>query len=232
MTISILDMALNYELEGKKYYLTLAGKRLKTKKGNEIFTDSLVIMQKMQDDYKEYKFKSKWINLVSSYVDFLDADSDIQLSKDQLVSYLKNDLLLYLEDMSNEFFAYQEKTYLPLINKFEKILSLTEVLTPTTGLAKINFDNKTLELFNAYIEKLSFKDLFVSLFLTRITTSSILTTLYLSKNLTVEEFYDIAFYAELSKLKVSYDEEEDNRLKIIKQELDIINYLSRDGLNG
>tara|TARA_Y100001960_G_C14772251_1_gene880813 strand:- start:276 stop:971 length:696 start_codon:yes stop_codon:yes gene_type:complete len=230
MTTSILDMALNYELEGKKYYLTLAGKRLKTKKGNEIFTDSLVIVQATQEDYKESKFKSKWINLVSSYVDFLATEEDIKGAKDQLVSYLKNDLLLYLESESNEYFEYQNKTYLPLLDKFKKLVGYEQGLVATSGFNKVNFEDDTLNAVNEYVEKLSNSDLFTSLFLTRISTSSVLTILYLAKELSIDDFYSLAFYAEVEKLAKASDDEEEQRLQIIKHELNIINYFSRDGL--
>lgn len=229
-TTSILNLALDYELDAKKYYLTLAGKRLKTKKANEIFTDSVIIVQAVINDYENHKFKSKWINLISSYVDFLNDEADIASSKEQLLSYLKNDLMLYLDKESTEFFKYQEATYLPLITKFEQLVKTQQKLVPTTGFDKVEFTPATLNHIEEYIEKLSLKDLFVSLFLTRISTSSILTTLYLSAELTAQEFYTIAFNAELSKLEKSHDDEEAQRLKIIKQELEIINYFARDGL--
>lgn len=227
---SILNLELDYELEAKKYYITLAGKRLKTKKANEIFVDSVVLAHSIKEDYSKYKFKSKWINLASSYVDFIENKDDIKAAKEQLISYLKNDLLLYLDQESSEFFKYQEQTYIPLVTKFEKLISLKQKLVPTTGFSKIDISEESLYSVKLYVEELKLKDLFVSLFLTRISTSSILTMLYLSAELSAIDFFELAFNSELIKLEKSHDDEEANRLEIIKQELEIINFFFKEGL--
>jgi hypothetical protein len=221
---SILDMALNYELTDKKYYFTLAGKKLKTKKGNYIFSDSIVIVNKVIDDYSVFKFKSKWINLVSSFVDFFNNEIDIEESKKQLLSYFKTDFLFYLDNKD-------DIDYEVFINNFKLLIDCKEDIYLTSHFEKTDISNKTLDLFNLHIAKLLNRDLFVSLFLTRISTSSILTLLYLAKNISAETFYKTAFYAELNKLEKSPDAEEQNRLKIIKDELEIINYFCRNGLN-
>jgi len=225
---SILNLELDIELVDKKYYLTLAGKRLKTKQGNEIFADTIMQVKAIQEDYNEYKFKSKWINLVSSYVDFVNTPENIEGSKDQIKSYLKNDLLFYIDEQSSEFYDYQTKTYLPLIAKFKDLLKITENLVPTTGFGEIKMSPKTIELVNEYIGSLSLKDLFISLFLSRISTSAILTIFYLNSELTEQDFYDIAFHSEIVKVTKSPDDEEVQRLKIIKQELDILNYFKEN----
>lgn len=221
---SILNLNLDYELEDKKYYITLAGKRLKTKKGNEIFVHSVVLAHAIQEDYAKNKFKSKWINLVSSYVDFIKEEKDILGAKNQLVSYLKNDLLLYLDNTD------QKNIYMPLINQFEELLTLKQKLVPTTSFDKVDIIDESIELVNAYIAKLSLKKLFVSLFLTRISTSSILTILYLEKIKTEADFFAIAFASELVKLDKTPDNEEQHRLNIIKSELDILDLFFKDGL--
>ncbi|HAG53126.1 MAG TPA: hypothetical protein DCL21_04995 [Alphaproteobacteria bacterium] len=225
---SILNLELNFELVDKKYYLTLAGKRLKTKLGNEIFADSIMLVQAVQEDYNEYKFKSKWINLISSYVDFVNTPENIEGSKKQIKSYLKNDLLFYVDEQSSEFYQYQKKTYLPLIAKFKELLNINQNLVPTTGFGEISMNAETLELVNSYVECLNLKDLFISLFLSRISTSAILTIFYLNEELNAKDFYDIAFYSEIIKITKSPDDEEVQRLKIIKEELDILNYFKEN----
>lgn len=227
-TQSILSLELDFELVDKKYYLTLAGKRLKTKEGNEIYCTSLMILKEVQKDYIASKFKSKWINLVSSYVDFCNNESNVEGSKEQIKSYFKNDLLFYLEDQKSEFFGYQSKTYVPLIDKLVKKIEADQKIIPTTDLGKIRIKPQTLEKLSSFINTLSLQDLFISLFLTRISTSSILTLLYLNNELSSDEFYDIAFHAELVKINKAHDDEESKRLEIIKQELDILNHFKEN----
>lgn len=227
---SILDMPLDFQLVGKKYYLTLAGKRLKTKQGHEVFADSIMQVNAIQEDYKQYKFKSKWINLISSYVDFVNTQENIDSSKKQIVSYLKNDLLFYIDKPSSEFHEYQNKTYNKLIDEFKQMLNISQILEPTTGFGEINFAEESLKQVNDYLERMSNQELFISLFLSRISTSSILTLKYLANKISIDDFYDIAFAAEIAKLKKADDNEEYQRLKIIKQELEILNYFYKDGL--
>ena len=229
---SILNMPLGFELVDKKYYLTLASKRLKTKQGHEIFADTIMQVQAVQEDYEKYKFKSRWINLVSSYVDFVNTPENIEGSKLQIKSYLKNDLLFYIDKPNSEFYEYQTSIYKPLINKFKDLLNIEQDLHPVSDFGEINFKLESLKLVDKYIEKLSNRDLFISLFLSRISTSSILTVFYLTKDLTIEQFYDIAFKAEIVKLEKADDAEEAQRLKIIKQELEILDYFFKDGLEN
>lgn len=225
---SILNLDLDFEMVDKKYYLTLAGKRLKTKEGNEIYCNSLMNLKAVQDDYKIARFKSKWINLASSYVDFVANDKSIEGAKDQIKSYFKNDLLFYLDKPNSEFYAYQAEKYVTLIDQFVAKIKADQKIIPTTDLGTVRIKPETLAKLDELIEELSLQQLFIALFLTRISTSSILTLLYLLDELNVEEFYSIAFYSELDKLNKANDAEESKRLEIIKQELEILNYFKEN----
>jgi chaperone required for assembly of F1-ATPase len=225
---SILNLDLDFEMLDKKYYLTLAGKRLKTKEGNEIYCNSLMNLKAVQDDYKIARFKSKWINLASSYVDFVENDKSIEGAKDQIKSYFKNDLLFYLDKPNSEFYAYQAEKYVTLIDQFVAKIKADQKIIPTTDLGTVRIKPETLARLDELIEELSLQQLFIALFLTRISTSSILTLLYLLDELSVEEFYNIAFYSELDKLNKANDAEEAKRLEIIKQELEILNYFKEN----
>jgi chaperone required for assembly of F1-ATPase len=225
---SILNLDLDFEMVDKKYYLTLAGKRLKTKEGNEIYCNSLMNLKAVQDDYKISRFKSKWINLASSYVDFVANDKSIEGAKDQIKSYFKNDLLFYLDKPNSEFYAYQAEKYVTLIDQFVAKIKADQKIIPTTDLGTIRIKPETLAKLDELIEELSLQQLFIALFLTRISTSSILTLLYLLDELSVEEFYSTAFYSELDKLNKANDAEEAKRLEIIKQELEILNYFKEN----
>lgn len=225
---SILNLDLDFEMVDKKYYLTLAGKRLKTKEGNEIYCNSLMNLKAVQDDYKIARFKSKWINLASSYVDFVANDKSIEGAKDQIKSYFKNDLLFYLDKPNSEFYAYQAEKYVTLIDQFVAKVKADQKIIPTTDLGTVRIKPETLAKLDELIEELSLQQLFIALFLTRISTSSILTLLYLLDELSVEEFYNTAFYSELDKLNKANDAEEAKRLEIIKQELEILNYFKEN----
>lgn len=225
---SILNLDLDFEMVDKKYYLTLAGKRLKTKEGNEIYCTSLMNLKAVQDDYKITRFKSKWINLASSYVDFVANDKSIDGAKEQIKSYFKNDLLFYLDKPNSEFYAYQAEKYVKLIDLFVEKIKSDQKIIPTTDLGTVRIKPETLSKLDELIEALTHQQLFIALFLTRISTSSILTLLYLTNELSVEEFYSIAFYSELDKLNKANDDEEARRLEIIKQELDILNYFKEN----
>lgn len=225
---SILNLDLDFEMLDKKYYLKLAGKRLKTKEGNEIYCNSLMNLKAVQDDYKIARFKSKWINLASSYVDFVANDKSIKGAKDQIKSYFKNDLLFYLDKPNSEFYAYQVEKYVNLIDQFVEKIKADQKIIPTTDLGTIRIKPETLAKLDELIEQLTHQQLFIALFLTRISTSSILTLLYLLDELNVEEFYSIAFYSELDKLNKANDAEESKRLEIIKQELEILNYFKEN----
>lgn len=220
--LDILDIDLDFELEDKKYYVTLLKKRLKTKQGYFLYCDDIITLKRVHDDYRECKFKSKILNLVSSYIDFINSPENIQLAKEQVISYLRNDLLLYLDDESNEYFNFQQSTYMPLVNKFSKLFFIEQRLIPTTGLQRVNFDKKTLQSVNDIVDSLTLKELFVASFLIKISTSSILTLFFLKDELSIDEFFRIVFYAELDKQKKTSDENEEQRLNIIKDELHIL----------
>tara|TARA_Y100001960_G_C14728231_1_gene856040 strand:- start:1442 stop:2005 length:564 start_codon:yes stop_codon:yes gene_type:complete len=185
-------------------------------------------LKAVQDDYKIARFKSKWINLASSYVDFVANDKSIEGAKDQIKSYFKNDLLFYLDKPNSEFYAYQAEKYVTLIDQFVAKIKADQKIIPTTDLGTVRIKPETLAKLDELIEELSLQQLFIALFLTRISTSSILTLLYLLDELSVEEFYNTAFYSELDKLNKANDAEEAKRLEIIKQELEILNYFKEN----
>ena len=225
---SILNLDLDFQLVDKKYYITLAGKRLKTKEGNETYCTSLMILKAVQDDYKQLRFKSKWINLASSYVDFAANQASIEGAKEQVKSYFKNDLLFYLDKPDSQFYTYQAETYVKLIDKFVELIKSDQKIIPTTDLGTIRIKPETLSKLDDMVDNLTLQQLFIALFLTRISSSSILTLLYLLDNLSVQEFYEIAFNSELDKLAKANDDEEARRLEIIKQELEILNYFKEN----
>ncbi|MCP4354102.1 MAG: hypothetical protein GY793_00445 [Proteobacteria bacterium] len=220
--ISILNMDLDFELVDNKYYITLLNKRLKTKNGYDVYCDDMKVFNFVKKDYSEFKLKSKWLNLVSNYIDFINSPDNISQAKNQPISYLKNDLLLYLDDEQGEYFEYQQQTYLPLVDNFSKLFELDQRLIPTTGFGAITFEDKTVTKITNVVDLLYLKDLFIASFLIRISTSSILTLFALKKELSVDEFFKISFYAELDKQEKSKDLAEYDRLNSIKEELMIL----------
>jgi len=222
INLNILDMDLDFKLEEGKYYITLFGKNLKTKGGFNIYCKDLNVLNKLKEDFKDNKFNSKWLNLISNYVDFTNSTKDIQKTKKELISYLKNDLLLYLDPEDSEYFNFQNKVYLKLIKEFCSYFGLEQAIVPTTVFSSIKFEQSTINTIENTIDNLSLRQLFVCYFFAKISTSAMLALLFLKKQIDLEKFYQTSFYAEIDKQQKSKDLKELERLNSIKEEISML----------
>lgn len=217
--MSILDLPLDFKLVDKKYYIKLSGKILKSQNANEIYCDSLKIVNKLQEDYKQNRFKSKWINLIASYVDFVNDSKLIDLNKQQLKSYFTTDLLFYVD--KNDL-CYNN--YVKAIELFKQTFQISEKLTPVADFAKTDISQELYSKVDEIIEELTDKELFIASFLTKISTSFMLTMLYIYGKINIYDFFNNAFLAEISKQEQSPDNELNLKLKSLKHELEILDY--------
>ncbi len=151
----------SYEKADGGYAILLAGKPLKTPKGGAMIAPTEKLAITIAGEWQKLSSKIDWSKLPMSRQlnAALDNMHSVAKWQDELVEFLKNDLLLYFASSPKELKERQENGWLPLLEKFNSEFGVE--LKTTTGISPIKQSEKDISNVSEFSVNLGYFDTFI-----------------------------------------------------------------------